>query len=391
MIQEKLKILRIIARLNVGGPAIHAILLTQALNNERFESILVTGQVGKAEKDMIYLAKEKGVRPVIIPELGRQISPIKDVLALCKIFMLIKREKPDIVHTHTAKAGALGRVAAVLAGVPVRIHTFHGHIFESYFNKFYIVLFLLIERILALFTKFIVVVSQAQKKEIGEHYKITGPGKIKVIPLGLELEKLFPINTCTGKLRKELGLGEDVIVVGIVGRLVPVKNHKMFLDAANLLPGLLRDKFKIKYLIVGDGEERASLEEYAKKLGLGNDTIFCGWREDMAGIYSDLDIVGLTSFNEGTPVALIEALAAGRPVIATDVGGVADVVKDGINGYLIASGDARAFALRLADLVKDTGKRSEFGLNGRRMVREIFSKERLVRDIAGLYEDAVLS
>ncbi len=391
MIQEKLKILRIIARLNVGGPAIHAILLTQALNNERFESILVTGQVGRAEKDMVYLAKEKGVSPVIIPELGRQISPIKDVLALWKIFMLMKREKPDIVHTHTAKAGALGRVAAVLAGVPVRIHTFHGHIFESYFNKFYIVLFLLIERILALFTKFIVVVSQAQKKEIGERYKITGPGKIKVIPLGLELEKLFPINACAGKLRKELGLGEDVIVVGIVGRLVPVKNHKMFLDAANLLPGLLEDKFKIKYLIVGDGEERASLEEYAKKLGLGNDAIFCGWREDMAGIYSDLDIVGLTSFNEGTPVALIEALAAGRPVIATDVGGVADVVKDGTNGYLVASGDARAFALRLADLVKDTGKRSEFGLNGRRMVREIFSKERLVRDIAGLYEDAVSS
>lgn len=388
---KKLKILRIIARLNVGGPAIHAILLTRALNNERFESILVTGRVSEAEKDMIYLAKEKGVRPVIIPELGRQISPIKDVLALCKIFMLIKREKPDIVHTHTAKAGALGRAAAVLAGVPVRIHTFHGHIFESYFNKFYIAVFLLIERILALFTKFIVVVSQAQKKEIGERYKITGPEKIRVIPLGLELEQFFLAGGCAGKLRGELGLGEGVIIVGIVGRLVPVKNHKMFLDAANMLTGLLEGQFRVKYLIVGDGEERTSLEEYAKKLGLGNDTVFFGWREDMAGIYSDLDIVGLTSFNEGTPVALIEALAAGRPVVATDVGGVADVVKEGVNGYLVASGDARAFALRLADLVKDPGKRSEFGLNGCRTVREAFSKERLVRDLADLYEDAVSS
>jgi glycosyltransferase involved in cell wall biosynthesis len=391
MAQNKLKILRIIARLNVGGPAIHTILLTEALNNGRFESILVAGQVGKTEKDMIYLAKEKGVRPVIIPELCRQVDPVKDVLALWKIFKLIKRERPDIVHTHTAKAGALGRTAAVLAGVPVRIHTFHGHIFESYFNKPCIAVFLFIERVLALLTKYIVVVSQAQKKEIGEHYKIAGPGKIKVVPLGLELEKLFLIGGREGKLRRELGLGEDVIVVGIVGRLVPVKNHKMFLDAADLLPGLLEDKFKIKYLIIGDGEERVSLEGYAAKLGLGDDAVFCGWREDMADVYSGMDITGLTSFNEGTPVALIEALAAGRPVIATDVGGVADVVKDGINGYLVASGDARAFALRLADLVKDSGKRSEFGLRGRRMVRETFSKERLVRDIAGLYEDAVSS
>lgn len=391
MIQKKLRVLRIIARLNVGGPAIHTILLTAALNNERFESVLVSGEVGKGEKDMLYLAKEKGVNPVIIPELGRQINPMKDIVAFCKIFNLIKRERPDVVHTHTAKAGALGRVAAVLSGVPVSIHTFHGHIFENYFNKFYIALFLFIERILALFTKYIVVVSQAQKKAIGEYYKIARPEKIKVIPLGLELEKFFLINARTGKLRRELELGEDIIIVGIVGRLVPIKNHKMFLGAANLLSGLLENKFKIKYLIIGDGEDRASLEEYAKKLGLGNDVIFYGWREDMADIYSDLDIAGLTSLNEGTPVALIEALAAGRPVVATNVGGVADVVEDGVNGYLVASGDARAFALRLADLVKDSDKRSEFGLRGRQMVRERFSKERLVRDMAKLYEDAVSS
>lgn len=389
MIQKKLKILRIIARLNVGGPAIHAILLTQALNNERFESILVAGQVSKTEKDMIYLAREKGVKPAIIPELGRQINPIKDVAAFWKIFNLIKQERPDIVHTHTAKAGALGRAAAVLAGVPIRIHTFHGHVFENYFNRFYIAPLLFIERVLALFTKYIVVISHAQKKEIGEHYKITSPENIKVIPLGLELEKFFLINARKGKIRRELKLTEDIIMVGIVGRLVPVKNHKMFLDAANLLSDLSENKFKIKYLIIGDGEERPSLEEYAAKLGLGNDAVFCSWREDMADIYSDLDIVGLTSFNEGTPVALIEALAAGKPVVATNVGGVADVVEDGVNGYLVASGDARAFARRLADLIRDSCKRSEFGLNGRRAVRERFSKERLVRDMVKLYEDAI--
>lgn len=391
MIQGKLKVLRIIARLNVGGPAIHTILLTQALNNERFESILVTGRVDDAEKDMIYLAGEKKVDPLVIPELGRRIRPLKDLIAFWKIYRIIRRERPDIVHTHTAKAGALGRVAAVLAGVPVRIHTFHGHIFESYFNGFYIGVFLFIERTLAYFSRYIVVVSRAQKREIGERYKIAGPEKIRVVPLGLELEKFLSIRSRNGKLRKELGIDDDVIAIGIVGRLVPVKNHRMFLESAGNLSAVSSDKVKIKYLIIGDGEERMALEAQAKELGIGKDALFCGWRENMADVYSDLDLVVLTSLNEGTPVALIEALAAGRPVVATDVGGVKDVVEDGANGYCVASGDAQAFALRMADLIRDPGKRSAFGVKGREMVRDRFSKERLVEDMTKLYEEAVLS
>jgi len=390
MTQKKIKVLRIIARLNVGGPAIHTILLTQALNNERFESLLVTGQVDNTEKDMIYLAREKKVSPLVIPELGRQISLLKDLIAFWKVYRIIRREKPDIVHTHTAKAGALGRAAAILAGVPVRIHTFHGHIFESYFNRFYIGLFLFIERVLAYFSKYIIVVSQAQKREIRGRYKISGSGKIKVVPLGLELEKFSSIRSRSGKLRKGLGISDDMIAIGIIGRLVSVKNHRMFLEAAKHLLSILGDRFKIKYLIVGDGEERAALKAYTKELNLSEDVFFCGWRENMADVYSDLDIVVLTSLNEGTPVALIEALAAGKPVVATDVGGVGDVVEDGVNGYCVVSEDVPAFARRIADLVEDPDKRAAFGARGREMVREKFSKKRLVEDITRLYEEALL-
>lgn len=388
MIQKKIKILRIIARLNVGGPAVHTILLTDALNGGRFESTLVAGQVEKTEKDMLYFARQKKVIPIIIPELGRKIHPLRDLMALCKIYNLIRRERPFVVHTHTAKAGAIGRVAAILAGVPVRIHTFHGHIFEGYFNRFYVSAFLFVERVLALFTKYIIVVSEAQKNEIAERYKVAKPNKIRVIPLGLELERFFSIQMHNGKLRSKMNIREDFAVIGIIGRLVPVKNHRMFLDAVKQFSICSDTKVKAKFLVIGDGEERKQLEEYARILGIDGNVIFCGWREDMAEVYSDLDIVVLTSLNEGTPLVLIEALAAGRPVVATNVGGIGDVVEDGVNGYLVPSGDVNNFSHRLADLVGDPQKRHGFGLKGREIVRAKFSKERLIEDMERLYAEA---
>lgn len=387
MIQKKLKIIRIIARLNVGGPAIHTILLTETLNDDQFESVLIAGQVEKDEKDMIYLARRKGVNPIMIPELGRQIHPLRDLIALWKIYKIIRYQRPDIVHTHTAKAGTLGRIAAILAGVPVRIHTFHGNIFQGYFNRIYVMAFLFIEKILAYFTTYIVAISERQKEEICQRYRIAKPDKVKVIPLGLELEELFLIDSHNGRLRDELKIAGDATVVGIVGRLVPVKNHRMFLEVAKSLSTRLGDDFKVKYLIIGDGQERPALEEYTRDARLNGDVVFCGWREDLGNVYSDLDIVCLTSFNEGTPVSLIEASAAGRPVVATNVGGVADVVIDGVNGYLVPLGDVESFSKSLARLIEDAQKRCEFGLKGREIVQKRFSKQRLINDIKNLYED----
>ncbi|KPK39191.1 MAG: hypothetical protein AMJ78_08855, partial [Omnitrophica WOR_2 bacterium SM23_29] len=327
----------------------------------------------------------KGVHYIIIPELGRQIHPLKDLIALWKIYGIVRHERPDIVHTHTAKAGALGRIAAILAGVPTRIHTFHGNVFQGYFNRFFARFFIFIERLLAYFTTCIIAVSEEQKKEICQRFKIAKQDKVRVVPLGLELENLFSIKSRCGRLRQVLKIEDETITVGIIGRLVPIKNHRMFIEAIKHLPGYLNNNFDVKYLIIGDGQERKALEKYTKDLSLDGNVIFCGWREDMKSVYSDLDIIALTSINEGTPVSLIEALAAGRPVIATKVGGVADVVEDGVNGYLVPSGDAETFSQRLAELIRDSQKRYEFGLKGREMVRSRFSKERLIEDIKALY------
>ena len=388
MPDKKIKIVRIIARLNVGGPAIHTILLTDELNDGRFESVLIAGPVEPPEKDMGYLVEKKGVRPVIIPDLLRRIDPVKDISAFFSILRILRKERPDIVHTHTAKAGTLGRAAAVFAGVPVRIHTFHGHIFDSYFNKPQTALFLFVERVLAVFSKYILVVSEAQKREIVDRYKIAPAGKVRVMPLGLELEKFSSIERGAGKFRAELGVPDGCLAIGIVGRLVPVKNHRMFLEACRKLFDMAGD-IKIRCVVVGDGQERASLEKYAEGMGIRSKVIFVGWKEEMSDVYADLDIVALTSNNEGTPVALIEALASGRPVVSTDVGGVKDVVDDGVNGYLVPAGDVSGFAGRLFELAADSRKRDMLGKNGRSKVMKAYSKDRLVIDMKALYEEAL--
>ncbi|HRZ67224.1 MAG TPA: glycosyltransferase, partial [Candidatus Omnitrophota bacterium] len=187
----------------------------------------------------------------------------------------------------------------------------------------------------------------------------------------------------------ELGIGDDTVLVSIIGRLVPVKNHRMFIEAAKiaLTEAPASD---IRFAIIGDGEERVSLERYVSESGLDGRIVFCGWKEDVAGVYADSDIVALTSLNEGTPVALIEALASGRPVVSTDVGGVKDVVQDGKSGYLVASGDARAFAEKLRELAADKAKRAAFGAEGRDSVMGRYSSERLVSDIKRLYTDCLI-
>ncbi|MBN2453527.1 MAG: glycosyltransferase family 4 protein [Candidatus Omnitrophica bacterium] len=380
------KIVRIIARLNVGGPAIHTVLLSSELNRRGYRDILVCGMVNDSEGDMSYLAAEKNVAPVIIKDMSREISPIKDIRAFFSILSVIKREKPDIVHTHTAKAGTLGRLAAICAGVPVKVHTFHGHVFDGYFNPVKARIFLMIEKFLAIFTDRVVTVSGLIRDEIVNKLKVVEASKCVVIPLGFELDRFLTCEKERGAFRKELGVGPDTLLVGIVGRLVPIKNHGMFIDAAADFIG--RDRLaKVNFVIIGDGECAADLKEKVKRAGLDGRVIFTGWKKDLAPVYADLDVVVLTSLNEGTPVSLIEASACARPVVATDVGGVRDIVIHGKNGFLVNSDDAKDLSRKLADLLADGKKRAEFGLNGRELVRAKYSKERLVNDIESLYKE----
>ena len=386
MQNSKTKILRIIARLNIGGPAIHTILLTEGLDKIRFESLLVAGVVSEGEGDMSYFASECGVKPIVIPGLGRKISWKDDLTALYKLFRLIKTEKPEILHTHTAKAGTLGRVAAILSGVPHIFHTFHGHVLHSYFGKFKTKIFILIERLLARFTDKIVVVSPLQYRELCHQIKVAPPEKFAIIPLGFDLTQFLNSEVHRGKLRRELHISDDTLLVGIVGRLTAIKNHALFLRSA---ARVLKKVENVRFLIVGDGELAVELKELVNKLQIQDKVIFLGWRDDMPVIYADLDLVALTSLNEGTPVSLIEAMASAKAVVATEVGGVPDIVFNGQTGILVPSGDEEKLSKAIVDLLGDAEKRRNLGERGREFVKGKFTKERLFADMARLYESLV--
>jgi len=392
---EKIKILRIIARLNIGGPARHTVLLNRGLNKDIFQTILVHGVVDKDEGDMGYLACEKGVRSVIIPELSRRISWRSDLVAFWKLHRLIKKEKPDIIHTHTAKAGTLGRLGGIAYKLfsgskvahPKLIHTFHGHVLYGYFGKVKNKIFIWIERFLAKFTDRIIVVNQRIKKELLS-FGIGSPEKIAVIPLGLELKGLLALEG----IKRET---ENNFSVGIIGRLVPIKNHKMFLEVVNEFQRANR-KLRTDFFIIGDGELREELQKYAKQLGIEENVVFMGWQKELNEVYSNLDIVALASLNEGTPVSLIEAMAAGKAVISSDVGGVNELVnggesaigggyKIGKRGILVKSGDVKGFSEGLRLLLGDSALRKRLGREGKEFVRERFSHERLIKDTENLY------
>ena len=378
---EKLRVLRAITRLNIGGPAIHAILLTRGLQNDRFSSVLVTGLEGPFEGSMRDLAASHGVRPRIVPELGREVSPVNDLRATFAMYRLIKRGRPHIVHTHMAKAGTAGRLAARLAGVPIVVHTFHGHTFHSYWGPLKSAIFLRIEQALGRFTDRLIAVGEAQRADIAR-YGVAPLDKIVTIPLGLEIEPMLEAEHDRGRLRAELGLNGRDKLVGIVARLVPIKAHEVFLEAAAQIRVQEPDT---TFLIIGDGERRAELEGMARDLGLERSMRFLGWRGDMRQVYADLDVVALSSNNEGSPVALIEALAAARPVVATNVGGVPNVVADGESGLLVPPRDPDALAAGIVTLLRDPARAAAYGQAGRKAVFPRHASTRLVRDVETLY------
>ena len=335
----RVKILRVIARLNIGGPAVHVINLCAGLDAQHFETTLVCGDVGLHEGDMGYLAVAAGVQPVVMPTLQRAIAPITDLVALWQLYKLMRRIRPQIVDTHTFKAGALGRVAAWLAGVPVRLHTFHGHVFQGYGGGLQSMLIVQLERALGRLTTRVFGVSQLVNAELQAH-RIVPAAKLQVFPVVLDLAP-FATAARRGTFRAELGIDAGTALVGNIGRLVPIKNQALFLEIAALL---VQRGFGGKFVLVGDGELRVELEQRAQALKLADRIYFCGWRRDLAGVLADLNVMVNTSLNEGTPVAIIEAMAARVPVVATAVGGVADLVIHGSTGFLVPAESAAAGA-----------------------------------------------
>lgn len=387
------KVLRILNRLIIGGPLLNAAYLTKYLSPE-FETLLVVGEKESHEKDASFITDALGVKPLYLPEMGRSINPLRDYSAFRRMKDIIKEFKPDIVHTHAAKPGAIGRMAAHQLKVPVIVHTYHGHVFHSYFNSTKTRLILEAERFFAKRSSAIIAISNVQQKELVEDFKIAPADKFRMIPLGLDLD-IFSADyeAKRKKFRDEFNLTDDVIAIAIIGRLVPVKNHTLFLEGLkHVLDNSTR---KVKAFIVGDGETRHSLEAKAKEFGIEfsgeNDTshphplIFTSWRSDVDVINAGVDIIALTSFNEGTPVSLIEAQAANNPIVSTSVGGISDVVLEGKSGLLSPLSDNKQFCSNLLELVNNDELRISLSQQGNSFVKEQFSYQRLMKDMSLLY------
>lgn len=379
-----LRIAIVIARLNIGGPATHVIELAAGLPRDRFSTRLIVGREGRGEAGMHYLAEEKGVRPESLPALSPHLGPA-DLIAFFQLLRIFRCWKPDVVHTHTAKAGALGRAAARCAGVPVIVHTFHGHVLRGYFPRPLEVIFRGVERALGGITDRIVTLGPALKADLAE-IGIADPAKIEVVPLGMDLGPLLEGDSRRGELRAELGIPDADPLVGIVGRLVPIKNHRLFLDAAR---SMVDSGNSARFVIIGDGELRDILQKYASETGISGRVRFLGWRKDMVPVYSGLDLLTLTSDNEGTPVALIEGMAAGVPVVATAVGGVPDVVRDGFTGRLVPAGDPAALSQAWQAALAETDATDRMRREARREVEELFGRERMLSAMAALYENLI--
>jgi glycosyltransferase involved in cell wall biosynthesis len=384
---RKIKVVRIINRFNIGGPTYNATFLTKFLGGE-FETVLIGGVPDEGEKDSLHILKEYGVEPLIIPELQRNPNIKSDRAAYKKIKEIIKDVNPDIVHTHASKAGFLGRLAAFSCKVPIVVHTFHGHVFHSYFGKAKTRIFKNIERYLARKSTGIIAISELQKKELTVEHKICRTDKVKVIPLGFDLEK-FVQNKAENrkKTRQKYDLADDEVAIAIIGRLAPVKDHDYFLDVIEqLLPSIDQ---KVKFFIVGDGSEWSKIAHRVDKINkeFGEIVIMTSWILDIAAFNHGMDIVCLTSKNEGTPVSVIEAQASGLPVISTDVGGVRDILKNEEAGFVIKREDIETYVEKLRLLVGNQILRNKFAENGTAAVMKAFHYNRLSANMANYYKE----
>ncbi|MFT4037910.1 MAG: glycosyltransferase family 4 protein [Thermomicrobiales bacterium] len=374
--------MRIISRMNVGGPARHVAILNSGLNPERFESVLVYGEEGSSEGTLRSLLGPCQ-QTVSIRELGREISPVADTVTLGKLVRLIRETRPHIVHTHTAKAGFVGRVAARLAGVPIIVHTYHGHVFHGYFSPRKTEVFLRLERSCARFSTRLITISPRLREEIAG-FGVAPVSQIDVVPLGLHLAPHAAYPRREGRFRQAQGIPEDAVLFGAVGRLAPIKNLGLLLEAAAIARS---SEPRVRIVLVGDGETRQALTAQAETLGLADAVTFAGWQDDLPAVYSDLDAVVISSHNEGTPACLIEAMASGAPVIATAVGGVPDMIDDGVTGQLVPPDDANALATGMLRIVKEPDQARQMAEKARREALARYDEQRLVSDMERLYEE----
>ena len=389
------KVLRIINRFNLGGPTYNVAYLSKFLSSN-YETLLVGGQKDESEDSSEFILEKYDLKPIIVDEMMRELDIKNDWKAYWKIRKIIEEYKPDIVHTHAAKAGTVGRLAAYHCKVPVIIHTFHGHVFHSYFGKLKTLFFKTIERFLAARSTVIIAISEKQKEELSLIHKIAKPEKFRIVRLGFDLQKFQDQQAEKRKsFRDKYLLDEEEIAIGIIGRLVPVKNHHLFFDAIKHVAANTHKK--VRAFIIGDGESREELLQYCTdsqlkyveflKVEEKSLVTFTSWIKDVDWALAGLDIVCLTSFNEGTPVSLIEAQAANKPIVSTKVGGIENVVLENETAFLHVIDDTQGFNSSLLKLVDNELLRQQMSKKGWEFVRDNYHYTRLVRDMESLYDE----
>lgn len=378
---KRIKVMRIIARLNIGGPSFHVVNLNTGLAPDRYDSILVTGMEEPHEGTLKDMAAARGVHLEVIPELGREIHWRKDMVTIGKLLKLMRRYRPHIVHTHTAKAGLVGRIAARLAGVPIVCHTFHGHVLTGYFGPIKTRLFIQLEKFGALLSDRIITLTEGLRDEIIS-LGISRADHFAVIPLGFDLSPFARQSRGHGEFKRELGIPDQERLVGAVGRLTKIKNLPLLLNAVQRIHQI---DPHLHLALIGDGELRQELEDYVRYLGILPVVHFTGWRRDLPFIYSDLDAVVISSDNEGTPVSLIEAMAANCPVVATSVGGVGDLIADGQTGRLVPPGEVESLAQSILRTFQEPQKTMTMARKAQESILARYHLDRLIKDVDDLY------
>ncbi|MCH2199956.1 MAG: glycosyltransferase [Flavobacteriales bacterium] len=383
------RVLRILNRFNLGGPVWNASYLSADLSPE-FETKLIGGHEEEGEESSLYIPESLGLKPQIVPNLRRSVDPTNDRRALKDIRNIIREFQPDIVHTHASKAGALGRIAAFKEKVPVVVHTFHGHVFHSYFHPAKTAVFKQLERRLARKSSAIIAISDMQKHELCNLHKVAPPDKTHVVHLGFDLDRFQQDQDFRRQsFRQQWRIKDDELIVAIIGRFAPVKNHELFFEAfAHMLES---SEIKARAVVIGDGELNAQLTDFCAQRTLNSGEsldqyiIFTSWIKDISAVLPGVDLVALSSNNEGTPVSLIEAQAANVPVVATRVGGVENVIREGETGLIVAPGDVSAFSQSMQEILSNKELRKRFAQAGYAHAKANFSRERLANEVATLY------
>lgn len=387
--QGKIKVAHVITRLDSGGSAQNTILTLLGLGDSRYRLAMIKGESIESEmgdeergqvKSSLSRIRKKGIPDFTYSCLIRRINPLLDLRCLIRLFFFFRKERPFIVHTHTSKAGFLGRLSAWLARVPVIVHTPHGHIFWGYYGPLITELFINMERLIAKITDKIICLTEQEKRDHIQ-FRIERPEKFVTIHSGIDFPVFQKSSFLHGRLRDELGIPNGEPVIGTVGRLVPIKGHEYMIRAF----ALLMNEFENSWLIlVGDGFLGTYLKRLSRELGVSERVVFAGWRFNVSDFLSFFDIFVFPSLNEGMGRALVEAMAAGKPIVASNVGGISDLVKDRQNGLLFRPGDIDGMAMAMKRLLNNQEMMIDMGKMGRIMA-ENYSVEKMVKRIDDLY------